>query len=307
MSKAVVFGGSGFLGSHIADALTAKGFEVTIFDIKPSKYLQANQHMIVGDILNQEEVRNAIKGATYVYHFAGIADIKEAQDKPVETVKANILSTTYLLDACREFKVKRFLYASTIYVYSKYGSFYRSSKQACELLVENYREVYNVNYTILRYGSLYGKRANHFNFIHNAVRQALLEGKITRKGTGSEIRDYINVLDAARASVEVLQDSYKNSYVMLTGTQTTKIKDLLQMIKEILDHKINIEYTNDHMEGHYLITPYSFQPKVAKKYVSEYYHDLGQGVLETIYDVYNELSKDPANNLNVVVPTSAEY
>lgn len=290
MKKVVVFGGSGFLGSHVADALTEKGFDVVVFDRVSSPYLSKNQRMVVGDILDSELVANVIVGSEYVYHFAGIADIQEAEDYPVETVKSNILSTVNILEACRKNNVKRFVYASTVYIYSDKGSFYRSSKQSCEMFVENYQTVYNLDYTILRYGSLYGKRANKFNFINNIINQAFIEKKIVRHGDGNEIRDYINVVDAARASVEILSDTYKNAYIMITGTQTLKVKDLLSMISEMLNNEIEIVYLNDKIANHYEITPYSFRPRVAKKYVLPYYFDLGQGVLDCLYDVYKQLS-----------------
>ena len=298
--KVVVFGGSGFLGSHVADALTAKGYSVVVFDRAPSPHLASGQTMVVGDILDRESVREAVRGADYVYHFAGIADIAEAKNKPVETVQFNVMGTMYILDACREFGIKRFMYASTVYVYSELGSFYRSSKQACELFIENYQKAYGLEFTIFRYGSLYGRRANNFNFIHNAIRQALTEGKIERKGDGNEVRDYINVLDAARASVEVLDDEeFRNSYLMITGTQTTKVREILEMIREMMHNQVELNLLNETFDEHYEITPFSFKPRIAKKYVSRYYHDLGQGVLDCIYDVYEELVKVESS---VVVP-----
>ena len=298
--KVVVFGGSGFLGSHVADALTAKGYSVVVFDRAPSPHLASGQTMVVGDILDRESVREAVRGADYVYHFAGIADIAEAKNKPVETVQFNVMGTMYILDACREFGIKRFRYASTVYVYSELGSFYRSSKQACELFIENYQKAYGLEFTIFRYGSLYGRRANNFNFIHNAIRQALTEGKIERKGDGNEVRDYINVLDAARASVEVLDDEeFRNSYLMITGTQTTKVREILEMIREMMHNQVELNFLNETFDEHYEITPFSFKPRIAKKYVSRYYHDLGQGVLDCIYDVYEELVKVESS---VVVP-----
>ncbi|MAU63831.1 MAG: NAD-dependent epimerase [Flavobacteriaceae bacterium] len=291
MKKIIVFGGSGFLGSHVADELTKKGHDVTIFDKVKSKHLKSNQKMVLGDILNQKIVKKVIKGADYVYHFAAIADILEAKKNPVDTAKFNIMATMYLLDACNEFKVKRFIYSSSVYVYSEHGSFYRSSKQSCELFIENYQKEYNLNFTILRYGSLYGPRANHFNFIKKTIEQALIENRIQRKGDGNEVRDYINVLDAAIASVDVLEEEYLNKYVMITGPQTMKVKEILEMIKEILNDEIEIEYLSDLVEGHYQITPYSFKPKVALKLIPKNYHDLGQGILDLIYDVYAELIK----------------
>jgi UDP-glucose 4-epimerase len=295
MKKVIVFGGSGFVGTHVADELLARGYHVTIFDQKESPYLQKNQQMIVGDILNREQVRCAIKEADIVYHFAAIADIKAARDNPIDTANFNIIGTIHILDACREFNIKRFIYSSTIYVYSDHGSFYRSSKQACELFIENYNKEYGIDFTILRYGSLYGPRANNFNFIRNCIRQALIEGQIVREGDGEEIRDYINIIDAAKASVDALSDEYKNGYLMITGNQTMKVKELLSMIKEILNDEVDIVYKKGLFEGHYTITPYSFKPKVAIKMTPKNYHDLGQGILEAVYDIYQELSKEGAH------------
>lgn len=289
MAKVVVFGGSGFLGSHVADELTHRGYEVTIFDRVASKYLQINQHMVIGNILDRESVKAAVKGSDFVYHFAAIADIHEARENPVEAANFNIMGTIFILDACREFGIKRFIYSSTIYVYSDHGSFYRSTKQSCELFIENYQKEYNLDFTVLRYGSLYGPRANHFNFINNIIQQALIEKKIKRQGDGSEVREYINVIDAATSSVDVLESSYKNSYVMITGPQTMKVKEILEMIKEMLNGEIEIEYQIGEFSGHYLITPYSFKPKVALKLIPKNYHDLGQGILNCIYENYQTL------------------
>ena len=248
--------------------------------------------MVVGDILERDSVRAVIKKCDIVFHFAAIADIQEAKDNPVKAANFNIIGTMNILDACREFQIKRFVYSSTIYVYSEHGSFYRSSKQACELFIENYQKEYGIDFTVLRYGSLYGKRANNFNFIKCCIRQALLEGKINRKGDGEEIRDYVNVLDAARLSVDSLEDRYINSYLMITGPQTMKVKELLMMIKEILNNSIEINYISESMEGHYKITPYSFKPKVALKINPNDYHDLGQGMLESIYEIYEEIIEE---------------
>mgnify|MGYP000108927832 FL=1 len=194
MKKVVVFGGSGFIGSHICDLLSDKDFDVYLFDIVRSKYLKDNQTMVVGDVLDQELIDKTVKGADFVYHFAGIADIKRAHDNPVETIKINILSTTYILDACIKHEVKKFMFASTIYVYSNHGSFYRVSKQASELIIESYAKSFGLKYSIMRFGSLYGKRAPSTNSIHKMIKEALEKGEITRDGNGNEVRDYINAV-----------------------------------------------------------------------------------------------------------------
>src|SRR3990170_1618453 len=136
----IVFGGSGFLGSHVADALSDAGYDVTVYDIKPSPYLKDSQKMIVGDILDEKVVEKAVEGCDIIYNFAGIADIEEASKNPIETIKYNILGNTILLEAAVRHRLKRFVYASTVYVFSDSGSFYRCSKAACENYIDVYRK-----------------------------------------------------------------------------------------------------------------------------------------------------------------------
>lgn len=291
IEKVVVFGGSGFLGSHVADSLSAKGYRVTIFDRINSPYLTPHQEMITGDIVDLSQVLNAVNGADVVYHFAAIADIRKANEHPLEAVKYNVLGTVNILEACVRAAVSRVVYASTVYVYSEQGGVYRSTKQASEMLIENYQKLYGLDFTILRFGSLYGRRANEFNWIRQIIRQALTEGKMQRKGNGEEIRDYIHVKDAAQASVDILADEFRNDYIILSGIQTIKVKELLSMIREMLNNKVKIEYLDERMAEHYEITPYAFRPRVAKKYIGNTQVELGQGILDTIYDVYKELNR----------------
>ena len=301
-NNAVVFGGTGFLGSHVADVLTERGFDVTIFDLRESKYLKHGQNMVIGDILDSSKVQEVVDGADIVFHFAGVADIKQANEKPVNAVQYNILGTTTILDACVRANVAKFIFSSTVYVYSEHGGFYRSTKQACELLIENYQKTYGLDFTILRFGSLYGRRANDFNWIHEIIKQALKEGKIQRKGDGEELRDYIHVQDAAQACVDVLDDKFRNEYLIISGSQTIKVKELLRMINEIMDNKIQIEYLDEHMEGHYEVTPYTFRPRLAKKFSGNTNVELGQGILDTIYDVYKELKRSEDEHPIITLP-----
>lgn len=286
--KSVVFGGAGFLGSHVADALTNAGYKVTIFDLHKSKYLQKDQKMVVGNILDEKAVNNAVENTDIVYNFAGMTDIEIAHKNPIETVRSNILGNTIILDACCKYNVKRFVFASSLYVYSKAGSFYRSSKQACELIIENYNEIYNLPYTILRYGSLYGPRVNENNYIYKILKQAVTKGKIISFGQPEDIREYIHVQDAARYSVDILSKEFENQYMIFTGTQPMRRKDLLIMINEMLGNRIEIDYSKVKSDLHYEITPYSFSPKIAKKFVSKYHLDMGQGILQCINEVYKK-------------------
>jgi UDP-glucose 4-epimerase len=119
--KAIVFGGSGFLGSHVADCLTARGYTVTIFDVNLSPYLLPEQTMLEGDILDEEAVHAAIAGQDVVYNFAGIADLDDATTKPKLTVQLNVQGNLNIMEGCLRTPVRRFVYASTIYVYSQKG------------------------------------------------------------------------------------------------------------------------------------------------------------------------------------------
>jgi UDP-glucose 4-epimerase len=245
--------------------------------------------MILGDINDRVKVRKALEGADIVYNFAAISDIEEASEKPIDTIRVNVLGNAYILDAAKEYKIKRFVFASSIYVYGKSGSFYRASKYASELLIECFHERYGLDYTILRYGSLYGKFADERNWIYRILKEALLTGKITRYGDGEEIREYIHVEDAARCSVDVLSEEYKNQCVVITGHHPIKIKDLLVMIKEMLNNKIEIEYLPQKTQFHYEITPYSFTPKMGRKLTPNYYVDLGQGIMDCLNHIYQKI------------------
>ncbi len=293
--KVTVFGGAGFLGSHICDKLTDAGHEVTIFDIRESPWLRDGQHMIVGDVLDCEKVDSAVAGADAVYNFAGIADIGEAGQRPVDTVKYNILGNVMILEACRKVKIKRFVFASSLYVYSREGGFYRCSKQASELYIENYRQVYGLEYTVLRYGSLYGPRADMRNAIYRFVREALEHGRISYYGHPTALREYIHVEDAAAASVEILAPEYANSNLVLTGQQVMRVGDLLKMIAEMLGKNIELDFLASDKSGHYEITPYSFIPQIGKKMIPHLSVDLGQGILRTIEEVHRELNPDLSN------------
>ena len=289
MKNVLVIGGSGFLGSHVSDQLSNSGYDVTIYDLTESKYLRKDQKMIIGSITNVKLLDKTIKNMQYVYHFAGIADIHESTLDPVNTINTNVMATTQIVDLCVKHKIKRFMYASTIYVYSSHGSFYKTSKQCSELIIENYSKTHRLASTIMRYGSLYGKRANHFNSIMKMIKQAIDQKKIVRSGSGKEVRDYIHIEDAANVSVKLLDSNEKIEYVMITGNQRMKIKEVVNMINEMMNNEIEIIYTNKSLDEHYQITPYNFKPNVARKYNVEYTHDLGQGILESIYDIYQEL------------------
>ena len=175
--------------------------------------------MLVGDLTDKNALSDAIQNSEVVYNFAATADLDDALNKPIETVKVNFLGNAQILDTCRVAKIKRYVYASTIYVYSRDGGFYRCSKQAAEHYVEEYQRSYNLDYTILRYGSLYGPRSDYRNGLWRIVKNALETGNISYEGSPEAIREYIHVEDAARSSVDALKDEFRIQHVILSGHQ----------------------------------------------------------------------------------------
>jgi len=290
--KITLFGGAGFLGSHVCDKLSEAGHDVTVVDLRPSPYLRPDQTMITGNILDEELVARAVEGADMVFNYAGIADIGEANRRPVDTARINVLGNVIALEACRKAGVKRYVFASSLYVYGKSGGFYRCSKQACELYIENYQAMHGLDYTILRYGSLYGSRADIRNAINRFVAEALEKGAITYYGSPTALREYIHVEDAALCTVEVLKPEYANENIVLSGNQPMRVGDLFKMIGEMLGKEIEVVYQHDPNSGHYQITPYAFMPKVGKKMTPILTTDLGQGILRVMEDVHREMHPD---------------
>jgi|TARA_B110000046_G_scaffold41162_1_gene45597 UDP-glucose 4-epimerase len=286
----LVIGGSGFLGSHVADALLDAGYHVKILDRYASKWIQENQEMIIGDILDQELLFEHTKNCHGVYNFAAIADLNDAILKPIETVRINIMGNVQLLEACKINQVKRYVYASSVYVHSREGGFYRCSKQASESYVEEYQKCFGLDYTILRYGSLYGPRSDAHNGLWRIVKDALTTGVVKYEGNIESVREYIHVEDAARASVIALGEEFKNEHVVLTGHEALKVIDMLKMLSEIMGIQKKVEFQNLPYAGHYVRTPYAYNTKLGRKFIPPMHVDLGQGLLQLIEEVKNVTS-----------------
>lgn len=293
MKKAVVIGGSGFVGSHVADHLTEAGFQTIVFDKAPSPWICNDQQMILGDIQEADVVSDAVAGAEVVYNFAALADLNEALNQPRKTVNINVLGNLNVMEACRNHGVSRFVYASTVYVHSREGGFYRCSKQASEAYVEEYHQAYGLDFTILRYGSLYGPRADESNGMRRIVKAALETGKLQYQGHPDAMREYIHVEDAARASIVALGEEFRNESVVLTGQEPMKVYDVMKMLGEILGlPEEAVEFGTGDYVGHYVRTPYAYQPKLGRKYIPPFHVDLGQGMLQVIQDLRDSVERD---------------
>lgn len=295
--KVLVFGGAGFIGNHVVSELVKAGYEVGIFDrVAPKDDFGCAVY--TGDILDKEQVAAAMEGYSVVYNFAGWADLETSVHHPVEVVQNNVLGNTIIMEEARKLSMKRYVYASSMYVFSKAGSFYRASKQACELIVEEYQKQFGLDFTILRFGSLYGPGAKAGNAIFDMLTQAVTTKKIQYWGTGEELRQYIHVNDAARGSVEILSEDFANQYVILTGSEDVRIKDLLTMMNEIMGNSLELKFTpKTRSDYHYKITPYSFNPRLGKKLIFRTYTDIGQGLLQCVQDVFENFHAEELDQL----------
>jgi UDP-glucose 4-epimerase len=292
MSTILVTGGSGFLGSHIADELTARGHLVRVFDRVPSAWRRADQQMIVGDITDAGAIAQAARGCAAVFHLAALADVNDAKSRPADTVRINVCGTLNVLEACREHSVPRLMFASTVYVYSREGGFYRCSKQACETYIEEYHRAFGLQYTILRYGSLYGLRTDSSNGIYRYLRQAIRQGELRYDGSPDDLRNYIHVTDAAVLSIDALSDTYANQHLVLTGPEAMRMQDMFRMMGEIIGRPVAVHYSSGEgphsMQGHYGITPYAYTPKLGRKLVANPHVDIGQGLLQLVERIHAE-------------------
>ena len=99
------------------------------------------------------------------------------------------------------------------------------------------------------------------------------------------MREYIHIEDAARASVAALGEEFCNQHVVLTGQEPMRVIDLLKMLGEILGIKDAVEFIETEYAGHYIRTPYAYQPKLGRKYVPPMHVDLGQGILQLINEI----------------------
>ena len=296
--KAFVTGGNGFLGRHLISELVRRDIDVVSYDLlKPldsdiEKYAGCKSHIeyIQGDILDKEQLVSAMRGCEIVFHTAAVADINVVSKIPEKTMEINVLGTTRCLEAAKVCGVKRFVFASSVYAAGNHGSFYSISKRACESLCKTYYEEFGLEFTILRYGSLYGTEANHWNFIYGMCKELLTTGKYTYTSSPDALREYINILDASRESVNIaLNPEFLNKTVMIAGHQRMKVSELFTMIEEIIGKKIEVSYVPTKKMIHYEITPYNFEQDIPIRVNMDIYIDISEGILACMNEIKSEI------------------
>ena len=269
----LVTGASGFIGSHVADYLTDKGHKVFLFDKKKSKHKKENQKMILGDTNSLNDLYKFTRKIHTIFHFAASADLSEANAKPFNTVENNVMGTVKILQACLKNKIKKIIFASSIYARSEQGGIYSTSKLSSEMIIERICRKFGIKFVILRFGTVYGERANKFNTVQNFIDDAKKTLKIFRETKGDEIRSYIHVKDVAKIAYISTKKKYENGCYNIFGGKRIVVKKLLNLIKQEIP-KLKIIYSkSDNRKYNYKINTFTYKIRKGKniklgKYIS---------------------------------------
>lgn len=261
--KCVVIGGSGFVGSHVVQALQRAGHEVTNVDLVPSQFGDRQFQL---DLRAPDALAPILKqyGSDAVYHIAAIANARKALEQPVEAVDINIKGTAAVLEAARNAEVKRVFLASTVWVYNAVnqhrragviteaepilmnggGHVYTTSKIASELLCHDFHRLYGVPFTILRYGILYGPRMWPGLALRAFLDDSFSGKPITIFGDGSAVRQFVYVEDVAQAHVLALRPAAAGQTYNLEGNRSVTVKELAETVARFVKG-VKIEYVID--------------------------------------------------------------
>lgn len=256
--KILVTGGAGFIGSHVTDVFVAAGHEVVLIDDLSTGKVenlnpQARFYQI--DIRDLDGLRRVFENekVDIVCHQAARASVQESLRHPILYAQVNILGSLNLLELCRQFGVRKFIYASTggaVYGEPQYLPVdenhptnpldpYGASKHHVEHYLHLYSINFNLPFTILRYANVYGPRQDPFGeggvvaiFTHR-----MLNGKQPIvNGSGDQERDFVYVGDVARANLFALTHS-DNSMINLGTGHGTSVNTLFEKLQEATNFK----------------------------------------------------------------------
>ncbi len=259
--KVLITGGCGFIGSHISELLASKGYEVVVVDnlctgnycssAYPISYYELDYiSPKIKEVFEKER-------PDYVIHLAAQVDINTSMENPVYDAEVNLLGTVKLLQICRIYNVKRFIFASTSAVYGDLGlktadelsplnpiSFYGISKLASEMYIKQFNEQFQLPYTIFRYSNVFGlrQRSDNEGGVIPIFVKHLSSGTIPLiYGDGKQTRDFIHVNDVARANLLAIEKEIDDVMNISSMTATT-INHLYNLIVKYFETGVEPVY-----------------------------------------------------------------
>lgn len=260
--RALVTGGAGFIGSHIAEELLSNKIEVVILDnlsIGRVENIPKDAEFIKGDMLDERKVKRALKGVDIVFHNAAKVSIRASMRKFTDDAKVNIFGTLELLKALKGSQVKRFIYASSMAVYGTVEYIPIDEKHALnpispygisKLAGEKYSLIIcdslGIDVISLRYFNTFGKRQTltpYVGVITIFINRLLACQRLTIFGDGNQIRDFVSVKDVVAANILAMKADFKKAIFNVgsgTGTSVNQIADML--IETIGTHSQVKEY-----------------------------------------------------------------
>jgi UDP-glucose 4-epimerase len=248
--RVLVTGGSGFIGSHVLDVLVERGHKPLNFDRVESPHHEGDAiDTVLGDATDADALAAAMDGCEAVIHLAAMADVNDVQKDPEGAEVANARATLAVLEAARRAGVGRVVYGSTIWVYSDVpetevceqtrleppAHLYTATKLAGELYCRSYAELYDLEYTVLRFGIPYGPRARDATVLAAFTRKALGGEPLTVAGSGDQTRRFVYVEDLADGVVRAAEEpAAANRIYNLTGSETTTILEIAEAVRDLL-------------------------------------------------------------------------
>lgn len=258
MSKCLVTGGAGFIGSNLADELIKQNHEVVIIDNlstgkKENINSQAEFHEV--DIRNLEKIKPLFIGADYVFHLAAFPRVQPSIEDPATANDINLNGTLNVLLAARDAKIKKVVYSASSSAYGDQTKMpltedmlahplspYGLQKHVGELYCRLFTEIYGLPTVSLRYFNAYGKRqaleGAYALVMGTFIRQRLNGEPMTITGDGNNRRDYTSVIDVVRANICAIQsDKVGQGEVINIGRGSNfSVNELAKMIGGPVKH-----------------------------------------------------------------------
>lgn len=252
MSKFLVTGGCGFIGSHIVDYLCKNNHKVTVIDDESGEQVYKNKKAKYHKLcITDPKTKKLYKDVDCVFHMAAKARIQKCIADPFETYRTNYTGTLSVLEFSKFHKVKKIIFSSTSSIYGNNKSPqkesdepdclnpYALSKLNAESLCKNYSDLYDLNIIILRYFNVYGpresKKGPYASVLGIFNRQKIKNKPLTIVGDGSQKRDFISVYDVVGANFSAYKCK-KNFNIINVGSG--KNHSILQIAKMISDNYV---------------------------------------------------------------------